>query len=588
MTERAAASHSLSAELVGQRAKSFDWLTQRDGVLFWVESVPEEGRSIVRSWPAVVDPSVAALGVGSDVHAYGGGPYAVTDSGIWLVNERDGQIWPPGTEDRCTNSPYPHADLAASDGVITCIRERADGDELVVVDPKAGDSVVHRADFLAAPRLRDGRLAWVQWDAAVVPWDSSEVWVANYHFDGLRDAVRVAGGARESATQPQWGPDGALYFMSDRTGWWNLYRWSEGTTEAVVSMAAECAPAPWELGYASYAFLPGGRIALAAQNGPRHRLIVADHKGVTIEVETPFRFIKPYLASHGDRVALVGASPTTPQQIAIVDTTGQAAVQTIQSADLPQQQGPISTPEVFTVASGRTDITVLFYPPCGMDSRQPAPLIVRAHAGPTYNCELRWDGEVQFFTSRGYAVADVDYRGSTGYGRAFRKALDHRWGTLDVDDCCAAATHLIESGRTVPGAAFISGASAGGYTALRAVSKPDSPFAIAVARSAIISPRRWITTAPRIQRPHAAILVHEHADAAADRITRPVLLIHGEDDAVAPIGDAMRLADDLDRRRMLVERVFLPGVGHYLSHPDALARALHAELSAYESVLNAR
>lgn len=578
-----------SAEQPWRRSRSYDSLTGCGGGLYWVESRPDEGRSVVGSWPCPPGANVAGFAVGNAVHAYGGGPYVVADSGVWLVSAADGQVWRADTGERCTDSPFPHADLAWHDGVVTCVREGLDGDELIVVHLATGqDLVVHRADFLAAPQMCDGRLVWVQWSAEVVPWDSSEVWVGNYQPGGrLCGVVRVAGGLQESATQPRWGPDGALYFLSDRTGWWNLYRWHGGEVETVAPMRADCAPAPWELGYSSYAFLSSGRIAMITQRGPEHRLVVVELGGHVRELDTPFTFVKPYLAGVDDRVALIGATPTLRQQVAVVSTDSSNTVDVICGGE-DQPPGPVSTPELLTVASGGVDVTVVFYPPLGSRAEGPAPLIVRAHPGPTHNCELRWDSEVQFFASRGYAVADVDYRGSTGYGRTFRKALDGCWGVLDVADCCAAASHLIESGRAIRDAVFISGASAGGYTALRAACVADAPFALAVARSAVVNPRRWTETAPRFQRPHAAILSHERTDVGAQEVQRPVLLIHGDEDNVAPLADVVELASHLDKRHLLLGCVILPGVGHYLSAPDAQAAALHAELDAYEAVLTAR
>ncbi|WP_326558908.1 alpha/beta hydrolase family protein [Micromonospora sp. NBC_01796] len=211
-------------------------------------------------------------------------------------------------------------------------------------------------------------------------------------------------------------------------------------------------------------------------------------------------------------------------------------------------------------------------------------MIVRPHPGPTHQSNLRLDWEVQFFTSRGFAVVDVDYRGSTGYGREFRKALDGNWGRFDVEDCRTVALHLIENGSARRDAVFISGASAGGYTALRAVCE-DGPFTLAVARSAIVDPERWTVTAPRFQRPHAAVLAGGDAKVAATKVLRPVLLIHGVEDPVAPIGDVSELADALDDRQLLVRMIRLDGIGHYLSDAATLSAALEAEVEAYLDVL---
>jgi len=414
-----------------------------------------------------------------------------------------------------------------------------------------------------------------------MPWDSSEVWVADYApGGGVGAAVRVAGGPDESAVQPQWAEDGSLYFLSDRTGWWNLYRWRDGRTEAVAPMEAECATAPWESGYANYVALPYGRIGMIVQRGPEHRLVVVERDRRNTSIELPYTSIKPFLAAAGDRIALVGASPTRAQEIALVATDGSGRVAVIRQGH--GEAIAVSVPEVMRVRSGDAEVTALFYPPVG--GARPAPLIVRPHAGPTYHSDLRLDGEVQFFTSRGFAVVDVDYRGSTGYGRAFRKALDGHWGRFDVEDCRNVAVHLLATGRALPGAVFISGASAGGYTALRTVCE-DGPFCLAVARSAIVDPQRWTTTAPRFQRPHAAVLAHDGARVLPGRVRRPVLLIHGDRDEVAPIGDVTGLATALDERKLLAGMLTLEGVGHYVSAPAVLAVALEAELDAYRAVL---
>jgi dipeptidyl aminopeptidase/acylaminoacyl peptidase len=576
-----------TADQVARAGTSYDWLTSAGGVLHWVESSPEVGRAVVASW----DPSSGAAGVrisglpeadvGSSLHAYGGMPYAVLPAlGVAVVNGSTGQI---AGDVALTGTEHVYGDLAQFSGELLCVREDSGGDELVAIDLTTGGlRVVLATDgFLASPRAAKSRLAWVQWGAGVMPWDSSEVWVADHApGGGIGAAVRVAGGPDESAVQPQWAEDGSLYFLSDRTGWWNLYRWRDGQTKAVAPMAAECATAPWESGYANYVPLPSGRIGVIVQRGPEHELVVVERDGRIAAVETPYTSIKPFLAAVGDRIALIGASPTRAPEIALVATDGSAQVEVSR-----QGRGGIgagSVPEMMRIRSGPTEVTALFYPPAG--DLHPAPLIVRAHSGPTYHSDLRLDAEVQFFTSHGFAVVDVDYRGSTGYGRAFRKALDGSWGRFDVEDCRNVALHLLAVGRARPEAVFISGASAGGFTALRAACE-DGPFCLAVARSAIVDPQQWTTTAPRFQRPHAAILTHDGARVAPERVRRPVLLIHGDRDDVAPIGDVTRLAAALRERKLLAGMLMLKGVGHYLSAPAALAAALDAELDAYLAVL---
>lgn len=579
---------AVSATQVARCLTTFDWLTSSGNTLHWVESLPEEDRAVVVSWDGA-NTTVGSDAVGNALHAYGGGPYVANELGTWVVCEDDGQIWHLESGRRCTDSPFQHGDLTFGDGLILCVRETATGDELIVLDPATCECyVAHRASFIASPKLTSGRLAWTQWSSDVMPWDSSELWVANYQSGGqLNASVRIAGGADESAVQPQWGPDNCLYFMSDRNGWWNLYRWCNGEVTAVAPIEAECAPAPWELGYRSYTFLPNGKIAMIAQTGSQHRLLVAGLDAAIQEVDTPYTSMKPYLATVGDRVALIGSSPLRQQEIALVAVDESDPVEVVRAEPSAlTSRTNISVPETITFESGGVQVTALWYPATDQQNGDPAPLVVRPHPGPTHHAELRLDWEVQFFTSRGYSVADVNYRGSTGYGRSFRKALDGHWGVLDVEDCRNAAKYLIQSGRARTGAVFISGASAGGYTALKAVCDKHSPFRLAVARSAIVNPKRWETTAPRFQRPHATQLSHNTANVEAEAVCRPVLLIHGQADAIAPIQDVVELAERLEKRRMLIELMTLPKVGHYLSAPHALIAALEAELGAYQSFLS--
>lgn len=559
---------------------AYDSLAASPAGLHWVERVPTAGHDVVATWSPSGGTVLGSVPVGSAVHAYGGGAFAVTDRGTWVVHETDGQVWHAGSGRRLTASPFPYGGLTGGDGLLLGVRETAAHDQLVALDPAgSGEAVVTEAPFLGSACLDGGRLAWTRWAEGTMPWDGSEVWAAAYARGGLRDATRVAGGPGESAIQPRWGPDGWLYFCSDRTGWWNLYRWRAGRTEPVAPMPAENAAAPWELDYANHVQLPGGRLALTAQDGPVHRLLLVEADGAVRPVHLPYTHLKPYLAAVGHRVAVIGGSPVRGPEIALVATDGSDGVRVIRSGGPPPVD--ITPPEIVRVRSGDVQVTALYHPP---RRSGPAPLIVRPHPGPTHHSAYRLDEEVQFFVHHGFGVAEVDYRGSTGYGRAFRKALDGRWGIADVADCRAVAQHLLDTGRARPGGVFISGASAGGYTALRAVCE-DGPFALATARSAIVDPVRWTRTAPRFQRPHAAILAHPDAAVRPSRFTAPALLVHGVDDPVAPLADVAALAAGLAERHLLRGLVRLDGAGHYLTAPGARAAALAAELAAYRSVL---
>jgi dipeptidyl aminopeptidase/acylaminoacyl peptidase len=424
-----------------------------------------------------------------------------------------------------------------------------------------------------------------------MPWDACELWVAAYDPGGLiGDPIKIAGAPDEAAVEPRWGPDGALYFICDRSGWWNLYRWDGMSVRAVAPMAAECAAEPWELGYSSYDFLADGRIVMVIQEGPRHRLVVVEPAtGAVTDLPLPYTSIKPYLAACGSAVALIGSSPTAAPQVALVHLDGAGPrVEVLARAEpAALEDVTVSVPVDLRVPTdhGR-DVVALVYPPTGTGPAWRAPVIVRVHPGPTASALLRLDWQAQFFTSRGFAVVDVDYTGSTGYGRAFRQALYGRWGIDDVADCRAVAGHLLNSGHAIGGQVFIRGASAGGYTALHAVTA-DGPFVAATAVSAIVDPDRWAATVPRFQRAHAARLRGGAGPVRAAELRRPVLLIHGALDSVATAEDVRELADELAHRDAPHELLLLDGVGHYVASSPHAATALEAELAHYRAAIAA-
>ena len=369
--------------------------------------------------------------------------------------------------------------------------------------------------------------------------------------------------------------------------------------QPVISADADMAAAPWELGYATYAFLPRGRIAVLLHTGPRTRLAIHDPRTGELHGE-PLRYtsIKPYLSSHHDQVALIGSSPTQGPTIAVIDT---ATGDHHEITTPPPLVDPhyLSVPELLSIPTrdGGT-AHALYYPPTNPDVTAPAgsrpPLIVRPHPGPTSGVSERLDPAVQFFTSRGFAVCALDYRGSTGYGRVYRRALNGHWGVLDVTDAVDAADHLAALGRADPARVAISGASAGGYTALRALAT-TSRFAAGTARSAIADPAGWRRTVPRFQRHHTTDLIGPWPQTAEtyrqrsalhdpDRVTAPLLLVHGGRDPIASIAPIEELAARLSVAGTDCTLLVHPDDGHSLS-PAATATSLNAELELYRRAL---
>ena len=586
----------LDASWVARKHTSYDELTFAGEALWWLQSDPDQGgnRRLVR-WGSEEPPMPVTppqMSVGGWLHAYGGGMYVVGEERVWVVSDGDSLVYeiadksaprlvvPAGEE-------FVYGDLHPAKEGLLAVRGSEHGDELVFVDTATGTvrSLVTSGGFLAAPRLQGGRLAYLEWDADTMPWDSTQLTVVDLADDGAPGQGRlVAGVGGESVVEPSWGPDGLLYFLSDRSGWWNLYAWNGHSVRAIAPTEADCAAAPWEGGYQSYAFLPDGTIALTVHDGFGTRLALIGADGSCSWAETGLTSLKPYIAAFRSQVAVIGSSPDSAPHIRVISRDDHWTA-SAHGSPTPADALPIvSSATIRTVREADHDVRYLLHLPNGMDRSTTVPLLVRAHPGPTDDVPLRLDWTVQYFTSRGFAVAEVAYRGSTGQGRAFRQALNGHWGGYDVEDCASVAQQLLADGIASASAVFISGASAGGYTALQAASL-GFPFSGATATSAIIDPALWTKTAPRFQRPHAESLLGPAGAVRAEAIRQPVLLIHGMRDEIAPVADSQRLAEQLAAAGKEHRAVFLDGVGHYLSSPASLRTALEAEWSFYQDLI---
>jgi dipeptidyl aminopeptidase/acylaminoacyl peptidase len=458
-------------------------------------------------------------------------------------------------------------------------------------------------DFYAAPRPSpDGRrLAWLTWDRPCMPWDGADLWVADLGPEGrLGPARHLAGGRQESVVQPEWSPEGVLHFVSDRSGWWNLYRERLGQAESLLPMAAEFADAPWELDYSSYAFLADGYIAGRYRQHGRDRLGLLDpESGRLTDLPIPYTSLKPYLRAVGDRLAFIGASPTTSSGVATLHVpTGRLDVLAGAEVSLDAARVSMPQPIQFPSRDGQR-AHALYYPPTHPEVTGPAdarpPLLVQAHPGPTADAKARLDLRIQFFTSRGFAVVDVNYAGSTGYGRGYRERLTGQWGVLDVADCLDAARSLIQAGEVDGRRLVISGESAGGFTALCTLTS-ENHFAAGASRFGIADLETFRQHAPKFQAHELDRLVGPYPEAAAtyrarsplhtvDRIARPVLLVHGLEDTVVPPIQAQVMAEALERRGVRHVLLAIPGEGHGFRRPESIQRALEVELSFYVAAL---
>ncbi|OCR01761.1 peptidase [Oscillatoriales cyanobacterium USR001] len=469
--------------------------------IYWIESRPSEGgrNVIVRrtSDGKITDITPSPFNVRTRVHEYGGSSFIVTNSTIYFANFTDQRLYhqtidsPPQPLTPAGNWRYADSIFDRPRHRLICIREdhTTDGEPIntiVSINLDNGEDIqilTQGNDFYASPRLSpdNSQLSWLTWNHPNMPWDGTELWVADIKTDGsLGEKQLIAGGINESIFQPEWSPDGQLYFISDRTNWWNIYRieppFSKGAgeIEPICEMPAEFGLPQWVFGMSTYAFTSNNTIICTyTQNGTWHLANLNPQTQELTEIHTPYTDISGIKAKNNNIVFLAG-SPTGFTAIVQLDLTTNQPTILKRSSELTIDSGYLSNPQPieFPTENGQT-AHAFFYPPKNRDyiapNNQKPPLIVKSHGGPTTATSSTFNLKIQYWTSRGFAVIDVNYGGSTGYGRAYRQRLKNNWGIVDVDDCTNAAKYLAEKGLVDSEKMAIAGGSAGGYTTLCAL-----------------------------------------------------------------------------------------------------------------------
>jgi dipeptidyl aminopeptidase/acylaminoacyl peptidase len=584
---------------------------------YWLEARPSEGgrRVLVR---AAADGSTADLtpppfNVRTRVHEYGGGSYVVAGGVAVFSNFADGRLYrlDPGADGPVAitpEGPWRYADLRADPGrrrfLAVCEDHSDEGSPVasIVAVPLDGGAppvvLVSGPDFLAAPRPSpDGMLlAWLEWDHPDMPWDATRLRVAPVSPAGsLGDAILAAGGPDESIAQPEWSPAGILHFVSDRTGWWNLYRLLDGPAlDALAPMDAEFADPAWVFGRSSYGFGPDGAVVANARRAGRDHLIHILPGQLVGEVDTPYTEFEGLTVGPSAIVAVVG-SGVEPTVLARFDPVTLAVAGILRrSSGLAIDPAMISEPEAieFPVGDDRS-AHALYYPArnpgfVGPDGEKP-PLVVLSHGGPTANTSGALDPIKQLMTSRGIAIVDVDYGGSTGYGRAYRRELIGQWGIVDLDDCVAAARFLVERGEVDANRLAIAGGSAGGYTTLCALAFRDV-FAAGISRFGVGDLEALAQDTHKFESRYLDSMIGPYPAMAEvyrqrspihflDRISCPVLVMQGLDDRVVPPAQAEAIVAALDARHIPHAYIAFEGEGHGFQGAEAIRRSLEADLS---------
>ena len=602
--------------------------------VFWVEVRPAEGArsAIVRCdrHGRVADVLPSPYSARSRVHEYGGGAFTVADGLVYFSNDADRRLHrlrldrddvaPP--EPLTPEGAYRYTDVSVDRARrrLVCVREdhSAPGREPVntLVSVALDDIgigmpriLVEGADFYASPRLApDGSsLAWLSWNHPNMLWHGTRLSVAAVAADGSpAPAVHVAGGLDESIVQPEWSPDGVLHFISDRSGWWNLHAWRSGAVHALCPIEAELAHPPWIFGVSTYAFVSAREIVCAYTDDRRWRLGCLDTTTGTLRpVDVPFTEIASLRVFSGSApssrtAVLIAAAPDRlPAIVRCAFDAGTTTVVHAPGADsIDAGLCSVAQPIAFASSDGATAFA-FYYPPHNPAFRVPEgerpPLIVMSHGGPNAAASTGLNLRIQYWTSRGFAVVDVDYRGSTGHGRAYRRALDGVWGIADVDDCIAAARFLAATGRADPARLAITGSSAGGYTTLCALTFHDV-FHAGASYYGISDLEALAADTHKFEAHYHEHLVGPYPARRdlyrarspihfAARLARPVIFFQGRDDAVVPPSQAERMVAALRARGVAVELIVFDGEGHGFRRAETIQTALEAELAFYTRVL---
>ncbi len=618
------------------------------GDVYWLESRPQEaGRSVLvrRSAggsPADLTPPMPpdggpAFSLRTRVHEYGGGAYLVHDGVVYFSNDADQRLYAqgPGTiPSPITPEPAESRGLRYADGVIDARRQRmiwvcedhtTGAREPVnrLVEIPLGSARPQRdlrsgCDFYAEPRLSpDGaRLAWLEWNHPLMPWIGCELWVGEIAADGsVGTAHRVAGSADESIFQPEWSPDGSLYFISDRAQdgiagrWWNLFRVMgdalapSSAIEPVWPLAAEFGRPQWNFRMSTYAFDTQRRVVCSFIEKGVHRLGMVDLDTLKrTSIPTPYQDISSVRMTDG-RVYFRGGAPTEPPAIVELDLgSGRSAVlrrSTTQDLDTYRSYLSVAEPVTFDTDNGQRAFG-LFYPPHNADFSAPAgelpPLLVHCHGGPTAAASPTLSWGTQYWTSRGFAVFDVNYGGSTGYGRLFRLRLQGNWGIVDVADCVNGARSLAQAKRVDPARWAISGGSAGGYTTLAVLTLRDefktgaSYYGVsdleALAKDTHKFESRYLDGLIGPYPERRDLYVARSPVHHADGLSVPVAFFQGAEDRVVPPEQAEAMVEALRRRGIPSLYLLFDGEQHGFRRADNIKRALDAELYFYSIFLS--
>ncbi len=600
----------VTAERIATSVKGYGSVFVDGEVIYWLESRPNEGgRNVLMRWEndhPSTDVTPKEYNVRTKVHEYGGGAFTVDRGVVYFVNFADQRLYKQNGSSVAplTEPGTRFADLLVTPHGIVAVgethqEERVDN-FLALIDSTTGQHriLAGQHDFFSSPVIHpDGtKLAWLTWDHPNMPWDGSELWVADFSTQGLSNIQKVAGGDSESIFQPKWSSDGVLYYVSDKSNWWNLYRLEGEGVVSIYPLEAEFGLPQWVFGMSTWGFC-GDQIIAAYQKDGVWKLVQIPLKGGNAKTLSFEAKLISTLRTGNGFVAFAAGFAADSQKIVKIDLASQH-VQLIGGDVLDPgiDPGYFSIGELISYPSADGRVAYAFYyAPRNKDYHAPAgempPLLVKSHGGPTGQCTGSFSWVIQYWTSRGFAVLDVNYGGSTGYGREYRQLLNGAWGIVDKEDCEYGAGYLVSEGLADENRLAIDGGSAGGYTTLCALTFGNT-FKVGASYYGVSDLTALSLDTHKFEAryndrlvgpyPEAKLLYDERSpNCHIDKLNCPVIFFQGTEDKIVPPNQAEMMYEALKKRGLLTKLVMYEGEQHGFRKAENIRNALEEELKFF-------
>ncbi len=614
----------ITADLIVSGSIGLSSLCVSENKVYWLESRPSEGgRNVLVCRDdngQINDITPTGFNVRNRVHEYGGGAFLIVKDTIYFCNYSDQRLY----SQKLGENPLPltpeNNNLRYADFRLDSKRQRLIAvcedhnrvgeplNKIVTICIKSGEinTLIEKNDFYSSPRLSpDGlQLTWLSWNHPYMPWDSTNLWLATFNDDGsLQTPVLIAGGDNESICQPEFSPDGHLYFSSDINGWWNLYRYDkqQKNIECLSKIEAEFGYPHWVFGESIYGFSDKNTLICAyTQNGCWHLASIDINNKTLTKIDTPFTTIS-YLQVNHNQVFFVGGNPTQPTAVINFDLDKNTTKILKQSSNLHLENDYLSIPEeiAFDTTNGKIAYA-WYYPPQNKDYQaspdELPPLLVKSHGGPTAATTASYNLRIQYWTSRGFAYCDVNYGGSTGYGREYHQRLDKNWGIVDVEDCINAAQYLVKQGKVDGEKLAISGGSAGGFTTLAALTFYDV-FKAGASYYGVSDLEALATDTHKFESRYLDNLIGKYPEEKeiyqrrspinnVNKLSCPVAFFQGLEDKIVPPNQTEKMVEALKNKGILVVYLLFEGEQHGFRKAENIKKVLEEEFYFYGTIFN--